>query len=207
MLWVGKAAPGFVGGKISILKFSNFWLHKPHLKLRNIQRNNCDYLLNFLMPLHMCEGDSILPFTDSRVRGWLLLDNYIPTFAFTVMYLLIVWMGPRYMKNRQPYSCRALLVPYNLCLTLLSLYMFYEVGLSYRKYVFIWRGHITRNLKIWFIWMYFEMWSTVRTYSEFESSDPVQKEQLLKLDRSCLHVADYGYVIRNLPVIVRCYYS
>lgn len=77
----------------------------------------------------MCE-DSTLPFTDPRVRGWLLLDNYIPTFAFTVMYLLIVWMGPRYMKNRQPYSCRALLVPYNLCLTLLSLYMFYEVGLS-----------------------------------------------------------------------------
>ncbi|RXN22855.1 fatty acid elongase [Labeo rohita] len=74
--------------------------------------------------------DSWMGPRDSRVRGWLLLDNYIPTFAFTVMYLLIVWMGPRYMKNRQPYSCRALLVPYNLCLTLLSLYMFYELVMS-----------------------------------------------------------------------------
>lgn len=64
---------------------------------------------------------------DSRVRGWLLLDNYPPTFALTVFYLLIVWMGPKYMKNRQPFSCRGLLVVYNLGLTFLSLYMFYEL--------------------------------------------------------------------------------
>ncbi|KAL7383515.1 hypothetical protein ABVT39_012157 [Epinephelus coioides] len=43
------------------------------------------------------------------------------------MYLLIVWMGPKYMKHRQPYSCRGLLVLYNLGLTLLSFYMFYEL--------------------------------------------------------------------------------
>ncbi|KAG7216403.1 hypothetical protein INR49_021655 [Caranx melampygus] len=64
---------------------------------------------------------------DQRVKGWLLLDNYTPTFALTVMYLLIVWMGPKYMKHRQPYSCRGLLVLYNLGLTLLSFYMFYEL--------------------------------------------------------------------------------
>lgn len=64
---------------------------------------------------------------DQRVRGWLLLDNYPPTFALTVIYLLIVWMGPKYMKHRQPYSCRGLLVLYNLGLTLLSFYMFYEL--------------------------------------------------------------------------------
>lgn len=57
----------------------------------------------------------------------LLLDNYPPTFALTVMYLLIVWMGPKYMKHRQPYSCRAVMVFYNLGLTLLSFYMFYEL--------------------------------------------------------------------------------
>lgn len=69
-----------------------------------------------------------LHISDQRVRGWLLLDNYPPTFALTVMYLLIVWMGPKYMKHRQPYSCRGLLVVYNLGLTLLSFYMFYEVN-------------------------------------------------------------------------------
>lgn len=69
-----------------------------------------------------------LMFSDPRVRGWLLLDNYLPTLAFTIMYLLIVWMGPKYMRNRQPFSCRGILVVYNLVLTFLSLYLFYEVG-------------------------------------------------------------------------------
>ncbi|KAF3842170.1 hypothetical protein F7725_024121, partial [Dissostichus mawsoni] len=64
---------------------------------------------------------------DQRVQGWLLLDNYPPTFALTVIYLLIVWKGPKYMKHRQPYSSRGLLVLYNLGLTLLSFYMFYEL--------------------------------------------------------------------------------
>ncbi|KAM9804023.1 very long chain fatty acid elongase 5 [Neosynchiropus ocellatus] len=64
---------------------------------------------------------------DQRVKGWLLLDNYSPTFALTVMYLLIVWTGPKYMSRRPPLSCRGLLVCYNLGLTLLSLYMFYEL--------------------------------------------------------------------------------
>lgn len=67
-------------------------------------------------------------FPDLRVKGWFLLDNYIPTLVCSILYLLIVWLGPKYMKNRQPFSCRGILVVYNLGLTLLSLYMFYEVG-------------------------------------------------------------------------------
>ena len=57
----------------------------------------------------------------------MLLDSYTPTFALTVMYLLIVWMGPKFMSHRQPYSCRGVMVGYNLGLTVLSFYMFYEV--------------------------------------------------------------------------------
>ncbi|KAG6931714.1 ELOVL fatty acid elongase 5 [Chelydra serpentina] len=64
---------------------------------------------------------------DPRVKGWFLLDNYIPTFIFSVLYLLIVWIGPKYMQNKQPFSCRGILVVYNVGLTLLSLYMFYEL--------------------------------------------------------------------------------
>uniref|UniRef100_A0A3Q3WQG1 Elongation of very long chain fatty acids protein n=1 Tax=Mola mola TaxID=94237 RepID=A0A3Q3WQG1_MOLML len=64
---------------------------------------------------------------DQRVRGMLLLDSYPPTLALTVMYLLVVWMGPKYMKPRQPYSCRGVMMLYNLGLTLLSFYMFYEL--------------------------------------------------------------------------------
>ncbi|XP_012296966.1 very long chain fatty acid elongase 5 isoform X2 [Aotus nancymaae] len=64
---------------------------------------------------------------DTRVKGWFLLDNYIPTFICSVIYLLVVWLGPKYMRNKQPFSCRGILVVYNLGLTLLSLYMFCEI--------------------------------------------------------------------------------
>lgn len=72
---------------------------------------------------------------DPRVRGWLLLDNYLPTLALTVLYLLIVQLGPLYMRGRQPYSCRSLLLVYNVCLTLLSLFMFSEL------FPAVWHGH------------------------------------------------------------------
>ncbi|XP_076794040.1 very long chain fatty acid elongase 5 isoform X4 [Arvicanthis niloticus] len=79
---------------------------------------------------------------DTRVKGWFLLDNYIPTFVCSVIYLLIVWLGPKYMKNKQPLSCRGILVVYNLGLTLLSLYMFCELvtGVWEGKYNFFCQG-------------------------------------------------------------------
>lgn len=85
-----------------------------------------------------------LHISDQRVRGWLLLDNYPPTFALTTMYLLIVWLGPKYMKHRQPYSCRGLLVLYNLGLTLLSFYMFYEVNTLLGNEICVKAGHRVR---------------------------------------------------------------
>uniref|UniRef100_A0A8C9DE05 Elongation of very long chain fatty acids protein n=1 Tax=Prolemur simus TaxID=1328070 RepID=A0A8C9DE05_PROSS len=69
---------------------------------------------------------ALLGTRDTRVKGWFLLDNYIPTLVCSIIYLLIVWLGPKYMKNRQPFSCRGILMVYNLGLTLLSLYMFFE---------------------------------------------------------------------------------
>ncbi|XP_003964216.1 very long chain fatty acid elongase 5 [Takifugu rubripes] len=64
---------------------------------------------------------------DKRVRGMLLLDGYLPTLALTLGYLLVVWMGPRYMKHRQPYSCRGAMMLYNLGITILSFGMFSEL--------------------------------------------------------------------------------
>lgn len=57
----------------------------------------------------------------------LLLDGYLPTLALTLGYLLVVWMGPRYMKHRQAYSCRGAMMLYNLGITILSFGMFSEV--------------------------------------------------------------------------------
>lgn len=67
-------------------------------------------------------------FSDSRVRGWLLLDSYLPTFFLTCAYLLCIWLGNKFMKNRPPFSLRAHLIVYNLGITLLSMYMLIEVS-------------------------------------------------------------------------------
>ncbi|MXQ97816.1 hypothetical protein E5288_WYG013834 [Bos mutus] len=79
---------------------------------------------------------------DTRVEGWFLLDNYVPTLVCSILYLLIVWLGPKYMKTRQPFSCRGILVVYNLGLTLLSLYMFCELvtGVWEGQYNFFCQG-------------------------------------------------------------------
>ncbi|XP_074064137.1 very long chain fatty acid elongase 2 isoform X3 [Macrotis lagotis] len=65
---------------------------------------------------------------DARVRGWLMLDSYLPTFFLTVIYLLSIWLGNKYMKNRPALSLRGILIFYNLGITLLSLYMLIEVA-------------------------------------------------------------------------------
>ncbi|XP_015442752.1 elongation of very long chain fatty acids protein 2 [Pteropus alecto] len=64
---------------------------------------------------------------DSRVRGWFMLDSYLPTFFLTVIYLLSIWLGNKYMKNRKK---KGILTLYNLGITLLSMYMLAELILS-----------------------------------------------------------------------------
>lgn len=57
-----------------------------------------------------------------------MLDSYLPTFSLTVLYLLSIWLGNRYMRNRPALSLRGVLTLYNLGITLLSAYMLAEVS-------------------------------------------------------------------------------
>lgn len=70
----------------------------------------------------------VFPLLDARVRGWFLLDSYLPTFFLTGAYLLCIWLGNKFMKNRPPFSLRPHLIMYNLGITLLSFYMLIEVS-------------------------------------------------------------------------------
>ncbi|KAJ7338527.1 hypothetical protein JRQ81_012429 [Phrynocephalus forsythii] len=67
---------------------------------------------------------------DPRVRGWLMLDSYLPTFSLTVVYLLFIFLGTKFMKNRPALSLRSLLILYNLGVTMLSFYMLIELILA-----------------------------------------------------------------------------
>ncbi|XP_072008693.1 very long chain fatty acid elongase 2 [Engystomops pustulosus] len=67
---------------------------------------------------------------DPRVRGWFMLDSCLPTLSLTLLYLISIWLGTKYMKNRPAFSLRGHLIVYNLAVTLLSLYMLIELILS-----------------------------------------------------------------------------
>lgn len=55
--------------------------------------------------------------------------NPVPVWILTVMYLVFVtYAGPKYMKNREPYSLKYFMVIYNIGLVFMSIYMFVEVS-------------------------------------------------------------------------------
>ena len=56
------------------------------------------------------------------------MDSYLPTFILTIIYMLSIWLGNKYMKNRPALSLRGILTLYNLGITLLSAYMLVEVS-------------------------------------------------------------------------------
>jgi elongation of very long chain fatty acids protein 7 len=73
---------------------------------------------------------------DRRVDGWFLMDSPWPTALMCVLYVYIVkFFGPKYMKDREPFEFRRLLVVYNLAMVAFSFYLFSELT----KYG--WGGH------------------------------------------------------------------
>ena len=61
---------------------------------------------------------------------WLLMRTPFPTAGLFFLYLIVVWIGPAFMRNKRPLQIKWLLVVYNLGLVGLSFYMFYEVRMK-----------------------------------------------------------------------------
>jgi len=64
-----------------------------------------------------------------------MVDSPVPTITFTILYLIIVYIGPRLMKHRAPFRLTSVLIPYNLAMALLSLYIAVEVSMVYHVYL------------------------------------------------------------------------
>ncbi|XP_060933509.1 ELOVL fatty acid elongase 8b [Limanda limanda] len=63
---------------------------------------------------------------DKRTDPWLLVYSPFPMLLIFLVYLSVVWAGPRMMKHREPFNLRVVLIVYNFCMVGLSAYMFYE---------------------------------------------------------------------------------
>lgn len=64
---------------------------------------------------------------DPRVAKWPLMASPWPTLAIAAFYLTTIFYGRRFMAKRKPLSIRGILVPYNLAMALLNLYIGVEV--------------------------------------------------------------------------------
>ncbi|XP_012683259.2 ELOVL fatty acid elongase 8a [Clupea harengus] len=68
----------------------------------------------------------ILDNGDKRTDPWLLVYSPVPITCIFLCYLIIVWLGPKLMANKQPVNIKAILIVYNFAMVCLSGYMFYE---------------------------------------------------------------------------------
>ncbi|XP_026201223.1 ELOVL fatty acid elongase 8b [Anabas testudineus] len=68
----------------------------------------------------------IVELGDKRTDPWLLVHSPVPVALIFLVYLAVVWAGPRLMKHRQPVDLKAVLIVYNFSMVGLSAYMFYE---------------------------------------------------------------------------------
>ncbi|XP_047223232.1 ELOVL fatty acid elongase 8a isoform X2 [Girardinichthys multiradiatus] len=72
----------------------------------------------------------ILENGDKRTDSWLLVYSPVPITCIFLCYLIIIWVGPKLMANRQPVNLKPLLIVYNFAMVCLSAYMFYEFTAS-----------------------------------------------------------------------------
>ena len=65
---------------------------------------------------------------DKRTDPWLLVYSPVPVIVIFLVYLCVLWAGPRLMKHRGPVDLKGVLIVYNFAMVCLSVYMFYEVS-------------------------------------------------------------------------------
>ena len=64
---------------------------------------------------------------DPRVSEWLWMGSPLPTLCLIILYLGMVYSGPKIMKNRAPFDMKALLFVFNAFIVVLNFWMLWEV--------------------------------------------------------------------------------
>ncbi|XP_071809049.1 very long chain fatty acid elongase 4-like [Asterias amurensis] len=63
---------------------------------------------------------------DPRTKDWFFVQSPVQPYSLVMVYLLVVWWGPKYMADRKPFDLKYIMMAYNLSLVVLSVYMFKE---------------------------------------------------------------------------------
>ncbi len=81
---------------------------------------------------HLSFYKQALGYADPRTKDWFLIwGDPIPTITLTIIYLLIVIIGQRYMQHRKAICIPPIILfSYNMGLVILSVYLVEEVKQS-----------------------------------------------------------------------------
>lgn len=66
-------------------------------------------------------------FLDSRTARWLFVPSILSPAVFVIAYLVLIWLLPRVMKDKEPFQLTNLLLLYNTAMVLLNFYISVEV--------------------------------------------------------------------------------
>ena len=68
---------------------------------------------------------------DRRVDEWPLMSSPWPTVALSALYVYsVVSLGPRFMRKREAYNPKPIMMAYNLFQIILSAYIVYEASMA-----------------------------------------------------------------------------
>lgn len=96
---------------------------------------------------------------DKRVEKWPLMDNPLPTLAISTSYLLFLWLGPKYMKNREPFQLRKTLIVYNFSMVFLNFFIFKEVPKDCLEWESVCRVRVQRTTATsWWCLQHMTLW-------------------------------------------------
>eukprot|EP00055_Hartaetosiga_balthica_P003054 m.6283 g.6283 ORF g.6283 m.6283 type:complete len:281 (+) comp2571_c0_seq1:20-862(+) len=76
---------------------------------------------------------------DPRTADWMLMESPLPTLAGSGAYLITVMLGIHFMKKRDAFSLKKVLIVYNFILTALNAWMFYEFAYNAYKENLSWK--------------------------------------------------------------------
>jgi len=68
--------------------------------------------------------------SDERVSDWFLMQGYAPTLAIVAVYLLTVWLLPKWMEHREPMKLKVPIIIYNFVCVAINFHICKEVVIS-----------------------------------------------------------------------------
>lgn len=81
------------------------------------------------------------------------MDSPTPTLFYTILYLSVVWSGPKLMKNRKAFKLTWILIPYNFAMAILNAYIAIQVR-YYINFILHFFVYCKLNLFIYFFLLF-----------------------------------------------------